>query len=325
MQTGILVPNDEPDIPAFAERVESMGYHSLWVSELWTRDAFVVLTRAAEMTESITLGTAIVNVYGRSPATIAQAGATLDRAAGGRTILGLGTSTRKTIEDLHGTAFENPPRRLHETTELTKKFLHASGRVEYEGECFEVADFPALGADIPVYTAALGPANRRATGRTADGWLPHNIPFHRLDEAFETIAETAREAGREPSTIRTAPYVPAAVDEDPERAAAAIRGHLAYYIGNGEGYRRAAGLEYPDAADAVATAWREGDRDAARAAVTSEMIEGLAIAGTPQQAQEQLAGLSENEAIDEPLIVIPDGVDQNLKRRTVRTLAPDSD
>lgn len=322
MPTGILVPNDAADFAAFAERVESMGYDSVWVSELWMRDAFVVLTRAAAATESLRLGTAIVNVYGRSPATIAQAAATIDRTAPGRVVLGLGTSTQKTVEDLHGMSFDNPPRRLHEATELTKEFLQGGGRVEYEGEYFEVADFPALGADVPVYTAALGPSNRRATGRTADGWLPHNIPFDMLGEAFETIAETAREAGRDPSAFTTAPYVPAAVDEDPERARAAIRGHLAYYIGNGEGYRRAAGQKF-DAADTVAEAWRSGDRSAAREAVTDEMVAGLGIAGTPEGARDQLADLASLDVVDEPLIVVPDGVDQELKETTIRELSPD--
>lgn len=323
MPTGILAPTDEGDIPGFAQRAESLGYDSLWVSELWMTDAFVVLTQAASVTTDLDLGTAIINVYGRSPATIAQASATLDRVSDGQTILGLGTSTEKTIEDLHGVSFDNPPRQLHESTELTKRFLHETSRVNYDGKVFSVADFPGLGTDIPVYTAALGEANRRATGRTADGWLPHNIPFELLGEAFETIAQAAEKAGRDPDGIQTVPYVPSAVSEDAEKARDAIRGHLAYYIGNGEGYRRAAGLGYPDAADAVADAWRSGDRDAARTAVTDEMIEGLAIAGTPEQARSQLRELSSMDAVDVPLIVIPTGIDSAMREMTVRELSPE--
>jgi len=324
MPTGVLVPGDVDDLAAFASRAETLGYDSVWTGELWGRDSFVALTRAATVTETIELGTAIVNVYGRSPATIAQAAATLDDAAGGRLTLGLGTSTEKVIEDLHGEPFDGPARRLHETVELVKEFLDAKGRVSYSGKCFEVADFPALGADVAVYAAALGPATRRATGRTADGWLPHNIPFERLDDAFETIAETAREAGRDPDDIATAPYVPAAVSDDPEAARDAIRGHLAYYVGSGEGYRRAVAGAFPDAANAIAEAWRDGDRGAARAAVTDGMIEALGVAGTPADAREQLAAVAAIDRIDEPLVVVPDGVDDAMRRRTVEALAPDS-
>ena len=322
MPTGILVPNDEPDLMVFAERAESLGYDSLWSGELWNRDVFVALARAAEHTEEIDLGTAIANVYGRSPATLAQAAKTLEEAADGRVRLGLGTSTQKAIEDLHGMAFENPPRRLHETTELTRAFLQDSGRVSYDGKCFEVADFPALETDIPVYAAALGPAMRRATGRTAEGWLPHNIPFEDLPDAFETIAETARERGRDPDDIAVAPYVPSAVSEDRSRARDAIRGHIAYYVGSGEGYRNAVGNRFPDVAESIAEAWRSGDREQARETVTDGMVDALGVAGTPDEARERFEAVAEIDAIDEPLISIPGGASSEIKERTVEALSP---
>jgi alkanesulfonate monooxygenase SsuD/methylene tetrahydromethanopterin reductase-like flavin-dependent oxidoreductase (luciferase family) len=323
MPTGVLVPEGHDDVPAFAERAERLGYDSLWVPELWGSDAFVALTRAARVTSDLSLGTAIVNAYGRSPATLAQAAASLTADADAGVRLGIGTSTRKVIEDLHGQSFENPPRRLHETVELTSRFLTADGRVSYEGKIFDVADFPGLGTDVPVYAAALGPSNRRATGRTADGWLPHNIPFGRLDEAFETIAETAREAGRNPDDITVAPYVPAAVSDDGEEAIQAARGHIAYYVGSGEGYRRAVAQSHPDGADAVAKAWREGERGEARAAVTEEMVADLAVAGTPADAREQFEEIAALDVIDEPLVVVPDGADEAIVEQTVAALAPE--
>jgi alkanesulfonate monooxygenase SsuD/methylene tetrahydromethanopterin reductase-like flavin-dependent oxidoreductase (luciferase family) len=218
-------------------------------------------------------------------------------------------------------AFENPPRRMHETAELTKDFLTAEGRVSYDGELFSVADFPALGADVPVYAAALGPAMRRATGRVADGWLPHNIPFHDLENAFGTIAETAEEAGRDPEDIAVAPYVPSAASEDREAALRTARGHVAYYVGSGEGYRAAVAAHY-DNADAVAEAWREGDREGAREAVTDEMLEGLTVAGTPDEAREQLADVAALDVIDEPIVVVPAGASDEVAEETVDALAP---
>ncbi len=324
MSRAVLVPDDEDDVASFAQRAESLGYDAVWSGELWGRDVFVALARAAEATDSIVLGTAIANVYGRSPATLAQAAATLADAAGDRVRLGLGTSTKKAVEDLHGASFDNPARQLHETTELARRFLQDDGRVDYTGELFDVADFPALGTDVPVYTAALGPATRRATGRTANGWLPHNIPFESLDSAFETVAETAREAGRDSSAIEVAPYVPSAVSDDPEEARAAIRGHLAYYVGSGEGYRRAVAQVFPDGANAVADAWRAGNRDDARAAVTDEMVDALGVAGTPETARERFADVAAVSAIDEPIVVIPTGVDDEMATRTVDALAPDA-
>lgn len=321
MATGVLVPNNV-EVATFAGRADRLDYDSLWTPELWGRDAFVSLTRAAAVTTDIALGTAIVNTYGRSPATLAQAAATLAESADGQIRLGVGTSTRKVVEDLHAGDFDNPPRRLHETVELIKKFLSDDDSVSYQGKEFDVSDFPGLDADVPVYAAALGPSNRRATGRTADGWLPHNVPFSRLGETFETVAETARERGRDPADIAVSPYVPSAVSDDPAEAISAVRGHIAYYVGSGEGYRKAVGASFPAAAETIAEAWRSGDREAARGAVTDDMMGDLAIAGTPADAREQLVGLAATDPVDEPIIAVPDGAPAEIAHRTVEVLAP---
>ena len=321
MPRGVLAP-ERGDTATFADRAESLGYDSVWTGELWGQDSFVALTCAAERTDSITLGTAIANVYGRTPATLAQAAASLDRVADGRAILGLGTSTAKAVEDLHGMTFENPARRLHETAELTKRFLDGEQPITYEGNCFEVADFPPLERSVPVYTAALGPATRRATARTADGWLPHNIPFERLDEAFEYIETHAREAGRDPAAITVAPYVPAAVSDDGDTARATLRGHIAYYVGSGDGYRRAVAQSFPNRAETIAEAWRAGKREDARAAVTAEMVDALGVAGTPGRARAQFESIAALDVVDHPLVVVPASAGEGMVEETVDALAP---
>src|SRR6056297_994113 len=291
MEPGLLLPPaDVMDPVGVATTAEELGYDSVWMPELWGSDAFVQLGVLARETEEIGLGTAIANVFSRSPAVIAMAAATVDRFADGRMILGTGASTPKAIEDLHGMEYERPVRRAHEAIAIAKRYLSTDDeRVTYDGQIFEVADFPPLGVDVPIYHAALGPANRRVVARLADGWIPHNVPFPDLDDAFAEIEETAREADRDPSQITVAPYVPAAVsEEDPEAARDAIRGHVAYYVGSGEGYRRAVAQRFPDDAATVADHWRGGDREAATAAVTDEMVEALGVAGSPSAAREQL-------------------------------------
>jgi alkanesulfonate monooxygenase SsuD/methylene tetrahydromethanopterin reductase-like flavin-dependent oxidoreductase (luciferase family) len=322
MPISVLLP--EGDVPPvrFATRAEELGYDALWTGELWGRDAFVTLGRAAAATDTLDLGTAIVNAYSRTPAAIAQGAATLDDAADGRVRLGIGTSTETAIENVHGLSFDRPARRLHETVELARSILGGDGRVNYDGELVSAEGVPALDADVPVYAAALGPATRRATGRVADGWLPHNVPFEDLEAAYEVVADAAREAGRDQEP-RVAPYVPCAVADDPDEAKAAIRSHLAYYVGSGEGYRRAVAERFPDVADRIATAWRKGDRDEARAAVTDEMVAALGVAGTPGSAREQLREVAAIDVVDEPIVVVPTGSSEQLRQRTVAELSPD--
>ncbi|GAA0655635.1 LLM class flavin-dependent oxidoreductase [Salarchaeum japonicum] len=319
LTASVQLAGDDP--VGFAERADDLGYRGVWTGELWGTDAFVTLARIAERTD-IDVGTSIVNAYSRSPAALAGAAANISEATNGQVTLGVGTSTEKAVEDLHGTEFENPPRRLHETIALARRFLETDERVSYDGELFSVADFPGLDADVPVYAAALGPATRRATGRVADGWLPHNIPFERLEPAFELVARTAREAGRDPDDIDVVPYVPAAVSADGEEAYDALRGHLAYYVGSADGYKNAVAQAFPDEAEAVADAWRSGDRAAARERVSDEMVDALGVAGTPEGARERLREVAALPVVDEPLVVTPSNASVELAMETVAALAP---
>ncbi len=321
MARGVLLPSlSGMTVIEFGTWIEELGYDAIWTGELWGADSFVQLTALAEHTD-LALGTSIANVFSRSPATLASAAATLDERADGPVRLGVGPSTPKAIEDLHGIDYDRPVRRMHEAAELIQAYT-GEGRIGYDGEIFSVRDFPGLDADVPVYTAALGSAARRATGRVADGWLPHNIPFADLPEAFDTVAETAREAGRDPEEIAVAPYVPAAVAGDTDEARDVVRGHLAYYVGSGEGYRRAVGRAFPDAADRVADAWHAGERERARTEVTDEMVAALGVAGTSEDARAQLDELAALDVIDEPIVVVPTNADDETVERTVEALAP---
>jgi alkanesulfonate monooxygenase SsuD/methylene tetrahydromethanopterin reductase-like flavin-dependent oxidoreductase (luciferase family) len=315
---GALCPSTHETEP-FARRLHDLGYDRLWVGELWGRDPFVQLTDAREV--PIDLATAVVNVFSRSPATIAQAAASVHDAIAGDFLLGLGTSTATAIESIHGRPFERPVRRLHETAELAGRLLGAEGSVTYEGELVATEGTPGFGVDVPVHTAALGEAARRATGRVADGWLPHNLPFDRYEAAFETIARTARDRGRDPEDIAVTPYVPCAVDEDESVARAAIRGHVAYYVGSGSGYRDAVAMSFPERAAAVAEAWADGERDRARDLVTDEMVDTLGVAATPANARRRLDTVLPQEVVDSICVVVP-GNAPELVESTVEALAP---
>jgi alkanesulfonate monooxygenase SsuD/methylene tetrahydromethanopterin reductase-like flavin-dependent oxidoreductase (luciferase family) len=52
------------------------------------------------------------------------------------------------------------------------------------------------------------------------------------------------------------------------------------------------------------------------------MLEGLTVAGTPEEAREQLADVAGLDIIDEPIVVIPAGASDEVADRTVEALAP---
>lgn len=322
MKYGLVLPSDPKTVPKFAVDAEALGYDSVWLGELWGENAFVELAAAAERTDEISLGTAIVNVYSRSPAVLAMGAASLARLSTDRFNLGLGVSTPKAIEDLHGQEFTTPIKRTVETIELVTQYLSDRGRVDYSGDIFQVQDFPSLSSPVPIYNAALGPANREVTGQYCDGWLPNNVPVSNLESAFETIADAARDHGRDPAEISVAPWIHVAASEDPPVAMDAVRGTVAYYVGASTGYERAVGSVYPDEAARVAEAWRAGNRDAAREAVTDEMVFDLGCAGSPAEVQEQLRELASVDVIDSVLVDIPDGLGPEDVERTVEVAGP---
>lgn len=324
MNVGLRLPNARVDPVELATRAESLGYASIWTGELWGRDAFVTLAGVASATERVALGPAIVNVYSRTPAALAMAAATLDGRSSGRARLGVGASTATAVESIHGLAYDRPVRRSHEAVAIIKLLLGGGDdRVTYDGEVLSVTDVPPLSANVPVYNAALGPANRRVTGRLCDGWIPHNVPFEALEDAFAVVADAAREAGREPDAVRVAPYVPTAVADDEATARGYLREHVAYYVGSGEGYRRAVADSFPDAAATVADRWADGDREAARAAVTDAMVDTLGVAGTPETAGERFREVASLDVVDEPLCVFAGRPDPERVERTVEAVAPD--
>ncbi len=326
MDLGIRLPTTSGSHPAdFAEKAEERGFESVWQGELWGWNVFVQLAEVAQRTSDVRIGTSIVNVYSRSPAVLAMSANSLDRLADSEVVLGLGVSTPTIVEGLHSMAFDQPVRRTHETAELVQRFLSDTDEsVSYDGEIFQVGSFSPLGADVQIHNAALGPANLRATGRVCDGWMPNNVPFSAFEDVFGTIADAARNAGRDPDDIERAPWIHVAVnDEDPDAARDVIRNSVAYYVGSGDGYRNVVKRAFPEQADRVADAWQSGNHDEARSAVTDEMVEDLACAGTAEAATAKLRSLVDEQPIDLPIVDIPPFAGDDIVEQSFEAVAPD--
>jgi 5,10-methylenetetrahydromethanopterin reductase len=287
---GLMLPDEAFDLTVddtvhFAKYAEEAGFDSVWKGEASWGNGPMTLAAIARETDDITLGTGIANVFSRTPALLAMSGATLDDLSDGRTVLGLGVSAPPVVEEFHGLSFERPLRRMRETIEILQQAFEGD-TLEYEGDIFDVGPY-SVGFDIerdsiPIYNAAMGETNCRLTGEFADGWLPAFIPHSELDSAQEAITEGAQNADRDPDDITVAPMVGAAVDDDLEVAADHARRFLAQEMAMGYN-RLAEKFGFGEAGNAAHDLFREGDREGAAAAITDEMLEELAIYGTPEQ------------------------------------------
>ena len=168
----------------------------------------------------------------------------------------------------------------------------------------------------------MGEANRRATGRVADGWIPFLLPFSRIDEAYETVATAARDAGRDPDEVTVIPQVLSVVDEDPQGARDPIKTFIATYIGRFEAYRSTIADRFPDQTAEITEAWQSGDEEAAKRLVSEEMLQELGVAGTPEGARQRLRELLAIDVIDSAIVYVPTGSSRETIDRTIEELAP---
>src|SRR5207245_2347236 len=134
-----------------------------------------VITAYALATTRIRVGSGVVPIYTRTPATMAQTAATIDELSGGRLDLGLGVSHRPVVEAWHGQAIDRPVAEMREYVAIVRAILR--GEDPPAGEKWHTS-FRLAGVDarprLPIYLAALSPGMLRLAGEIADGvilWL----------------------------------------------------------------------------------------------------------------------------------------------------------
>ena len=289
---------------AIVREAESLGYASVWASEAYGSDAATVLGWIAAQTERIRIGSAIFQIPARSPAMTAMTAATLDQLSGGRMLLGIGSSGPQVAEGWHGQRFARQIQRTREYVTVVRTALERR-RLEFHGETIDLPlpDGPGIPLKltiapvqdrIPIYLAAMGPNNTRLAGEVADGWIPMVFSPEHLGESRALLEEGAAAAGRSLDGFDVAPGVWLAVDDDAEAARDAVRPHVALYVG-GMGSRKrnfynemARRYGFEDAAARVQDLYLDGRRDDAAAAVPAELIDLIALCGTPDRIRERL-------------------------------------
>jgi len=292
-----------------AKAAEDLGYDAVWAAEAYGSDAVSVLAAVAARTTRIGIGSAILQIPGRTPAMTAMTAATLDALSGGRFRLGLGVSGPQVSEGWHGVRFADPVGRTREYIQIVRQALQRR-RVTAGGEHFTlplpdgpgkslVLSLQPVRVDIPVYLAALGPRNLQLTGEIADGWLAIFFDPESAGESIETIRAAARGAGRDPNLIDISAQVPVSVAADPQEAAARVRAHAALYIG-GMGskktnfyHRIASGMGYEQEADDVQQRFLSRDYAGAAAAVPFEFLDRTCLLGDVDRIADRLARLAE--------------------------------
>jgi len=279
---GLTVPLDGFTLAEHADlalEAERLGYRDAWSFEADGVDAFAPLAVAGQAS-GMRLGTAIVNVYTRGPATLAMSAAGLAEIAPGRFVLGIGSGSDVIVESWNGGVFRKPLTRVRETTQFLRRAL-AGERVVFRGETFAVDGFrlsrpPA--APVPIYIAALRSGMLALAGEVADGVILNWLASEDVPRCVAVVREAAAKAGRDPTAIEVTCRVFVHLDEDDTTA----RRHVAAYL-NVPVYR--AFHEWLGRTETLAPmweAWSRGDRRAAVAAVPERVMDELLLRGSTQ-------------------------------------------
>jgi alkanesulfonate monooxygenase SsuD/methylene tetrahydromethanopterin reductase-like flavin-dependent oxidoreductase (luciferase family) len=260
---------------------DGLGYDAVYTTHIAGRDSLTVLVAYAAASERIRLGTGVVPIFSRTPATMAQTAATIDEYSGGRMVLGLGVSHRVTVENWHGQKITKPVSQMREYMNGVRAIFRGEQPPDSE---FFPTKFAFMGyearADLPIYVAALSPNMIRLAGELADGvmlWLC--CPSYISNTVIPALREGVEASGRSFDDFDVVAAVPTALTDDPEAARAALRQELITYASL-PFYR--AMLEASGFADELAAfdaGMAEGDVEKAKAGLSDRMLGELAGIG----------------------------------------------
>jgi probable F420-dependent oxidoreductase len=299
------------------QELEAAGYTDLWSAEANTTDGLVPLALASVWAPSARLGTAILPVYTRGPALLAQSIATMALAAPGRFVAGIGASSNVIVENWNGMAFEHPYKRVRDTVRFLRTAL-AGDKVDERYETFAVSGF-RLGSvpeqPVPILVAALREGMLRLAGREGDGAI---VNWLSADDASR-VAGIVHAQGPGKDVVARIFVCP---NPDRDVVVPAAKFAMAAYL-NVPVYR--AFHEWLGRGDVLAEHWEQwdaGDRKGSLAKIPESLVDDLIVNGTPEQCRDHIARYVANGVTTPALLIMPfGGIDV---REAALALAPQS-
>lgn len=299
LSLGIFGGHTLEDTVELVRQAEEVGLSACWIFEdYFYGGAFTTATACALNTKNIQIAIGVINPFTRHPVLSAMEAASLDRLSHGRLILGMGGSNAGWIQDKMGIPFEKAITAATEAAEIIKTLVNTR-HVSYHGEVFHTGDieleFETYRSDMPVYLGVKGPKALYKAGRIADGVVLSSctsIPY--ISYVKKHLEAGAASVGRDPGEIKIAAYFPTAVNADEKVARDLVRPYLAKFIGI-HGYHPImfeAGLTEEIIRPFKEALAAEKTQEVIEL-VTDDIVDQLAIAGTPDYCRDKLKRIND--------------------------------
>ena len=318
---GTLLSVD--DILKFAKKIEQKeNTDSLWVPESWGREAFVSLGALSQVTKRVRIGTAIISIHSRTPATVAMGISTLDILSNNRSVLGLGVSTPALVENWHGIKFNYPIEKLREYLQCVKLVMKGS-KVFFVGKYYKINNFKILfkppREDPPIYIAAINDKMIDLSCQLANGVLLYLRPKNELPKAVKNIKKKLKYSSNKKFEICCA-FITAVSDKDPDQARLRAAKTLAFYVAIGKYYNkflRENGFEIE--VENITEEYIKNGLVNIHNFVSDKMLTSLTISGTRDECIKSLREFNQS-GISLPIIQInPVGNTENSIRELIST------
>jgi len=297
--------------------LEVAGLDVVWVAEAYGFDSPTLMGYLAAKTEKVQIGSAILNIYSRTPGALLQTAAGLDNVSGGRAILGLGASGPQVIEGWHGVPYDKPLGRTKEILDLVRRGLRREvltsdgifklpltkedGAVTGLGKPLKLLTHPERDA-VPIWIAALGPKSVEQAAELADGWIPHLFhpeKAHLVWGDALAAGQAKRAPERGPLGINAGGMV--AIGEGPETKALLdfARPLFALYVGGmgakGKNFYNdvAKAYGYEQEAEEIQDLYLSGKKKEAEALVPTEWLEAANLVGPASYVKERIEAFRE--------------------------------
>jgi len=292
LSTQLMYSGNPRDAADQVVALEKAGLDTIWVPEAYGFDSPTLMGYLAAKTETVEIGSAILNVYSRTPGALAQTAAGLDNVSGGRAILGLGASGPQVIEGWHGLPYDKPLGRTREVVDIVRAAIRRE-TLQHDGKIFTLPLPPDQGL-------ALGQKNVEGTAEYADGWLPFLFAPEKAHDVWgdALAAGTAkRQDGLGPLEIVAGGMV--SIGDDVKGMLDFARPTFALYIGGmgarGKNFYNELACQYGYEAEAkqIQDLYLGGNKRDAEALVPLELLEMVNLVGPESYVRERIDAFRE--------------------------------
>lgn len=170
-------------------------------------DPLTTLTYVAAVTEQISLGTSVIDIFFQNPIVLSKRITTLDILSDGRVIAGLGIGWSKDEYEVSGIPYKDKGTRADEYLQVLKK-IWTDDVVEFKGQFYnipasKIGPKPVQKPHPPILLGGFSPKTFSRIVNYANGWIgvAGFGPLEQLEQVIHGLKESARKSDKDPSKI----------------------------------------------------------------------------------------------------------------------------